>query len=259
MAPIITITTDFGTRDGYVAQMKGVMLGIRSNATIIDCTHDIEPFSILEAALVINGASHYYPPGTVHVVVVDPDVGSGRRGVAVNSGDQIFVGPDNGVFSLVIRKAPCVMREIANPDFMLPCPHPTFHGRDVFAPAAAALAGGKPFDELGPLVVNPVVLHLPTPTAIADGIKGTVIHVDRFGNVTSNIQGTMMDQDDLRVIAAQTVIRGMSRFFAEVAEGKPVALVNSFGYLEIAVNRGNAAEVLGLAKGDEILVRWDRE
>jgi S-adenosyl-L-methionine hydrolase (adenosine-forming) len=256
-APLITLTTDFGTRDGFVAQMKGVILGINPRARLIDGTHDIEPFSVLEGALVLKGISPHFPRGTIHVAVVDPGVGSKRRGVVLCTKEQTYVGPDNGLFSLIMSdNGSCVMREIQNRDYMLPEPHPTFHGRDIFAPVAAHLSAGKAFEEVGPLVHDPIMLSIPTATMSAAGLEGAVIYVDRFGNLTSNIDKTMLSKIVGTVGVGDVTIQGLGCFFGEVPEGEPMALINSFGLLEIAVNQGNAAQVLGIGKDEPVRVFW---
>ncbi len=237
--------------------MKGAILGINPAVRLIDATHNIPPFSILEGALVLKGMCPYFPIGTLHLAVVDPGVGSDRRGIVIRAGGQTFVGPDNGLFSLVVTgHKTCEIREIQNPDFMRPEPHPTFHGRDVFAPTAAHLSAGRPYYEVGPLVDNPVTLSIPLVENNARGLKGAIIYVDRFGNLTSNIDSAMLTGTVGTVCLGNVIIQGLSRFFGEVSVGEPVALINSFGLLEIAVNRGNASQMLGIVKNEPIKVFW---
>jgi S-adenosyl-L-methionine hydrolase (adenosine-forming) len=256
-APLITLTTDFGTRDGFVAQMKGVILGIDPRARLIDVTHDIEPFSVLEGALVLKGLSPHFPGGTIHVAVVDPGVGSKRRAIVLCTPEQTYVGPDNGLLSLIMSDdGACIVREIQNPDYMLPEPHPTFHGRDVFAPIAAHLSAGRPFEEVGPLVDDPIMLSIPTVKENAAGLEGAVIYVDRFGNVTTNIDKAMLNKIVGKICVGNVTIQGLGRFFGEVPEGEAIALINSFGLLEIAANQGNAAQVLGIGKDEPVRVFW---
>jgi S-adenosylmethionine hydrolase len=255
--PLITLTTDFGTRDGFVAQMKGGILRINPRARLIDVTHDIEPFSVLEGALVLKGISAYFPGGTIHVAVVDPGVGSKRRGIVLRTEEQTYVGPDNGLFSLIMSdNEACIMREIQNPDYMLAEPHATFHGRDIFAPVAAHLSAGKPLEEVGPLVHDPIMLSIPTVKENAEGLEGAVIYVDRFGNLTSNIDKTKLSKILGTVCVGNVTIRGLSRFFGEGPKGEAIALINSFGLLEIAINQGNAAQVLGIGKDEPVRVFW---
>jgi hypothetical protein len=258
--PLITLTTDFGTRDGYAAQMKGVVLGINPNVKLIDVTHDIDPFSILEAALVLKGVSRYYKPGVIHVAVVDPGVGSSRRGIVAAADGRFYVGPDNGIFSLVLGAAQSKeVREIRNPLLVLDKPHPTFHGRDVFAPVAAHLSLGARFDSIGPLVRDPVSFSIAAPELHETQGQGEVIYIDRFGNLTTNIEGGMLSRPVLSVRLCDVEIRGLSRFYGEAPPGQPLALINSFGYLEIAVNGGNAARELGVDRGERVILVFRRE
>lgn len=255
---IITLTTDFGTRDGFAGQMKGVILRIHLEASVVDVTHDIEPFDVMGAALVLKGMSSYYPDGSVHVAVVDPGVGSERRGIAVRWKGQTYVGPDNGLFTFVPGSPDrWEVREIANPEFMLADPHPTFHGRDVFAPAAAWLARGREFSQVGPRISDPVLLSVPHVEENDDGIAGQIIYTDRFGNLSSNITAEMLRSRSARVSIRDMTIRGISRCFAEAEEGRVVALINSFGFLEIGINKGNAAQSLGLSRGTPVRVAWE--
>jgi S-adenosyl-L-methionine hydrolase (adenosine-forming) len=257
---VITLSTDFGTRDGFTGQMKGVILRIHPEATLVDVTHDLEPFDVVGAALVLKGVSGYYPKGCTHVAVVDPQVGSERRGIAVRCSGQTYVGPDNGLFTFVLGPpGSWEAREIANPALVLTDPHPTFHGRDIFAPVAAWLAKGCDFAEVGPRVSDPVVLNVPQPQETADGIGGQIIYVDRFGNLSSNIPAERLLHRIIgRVRIGDVTIDGISHFFAEAEEGRAIALVNSFGFLEIAVNRGNASQSLGVSRGAPVRVVWDK-
>ncbi len=257
MSSLITLTTDFGTRDGYVAQMKGVILGINPEARLIDVTHDIESFGVMEAALVIKGLSEYFLAGTIHVAVVDPGVGSNRRGVVMRLDERFYVGPDNGLFSLVFARSDLrEVREISNSNLFLPKAHPTFHGRDIFAPVAAHLSLGGVLEAVGPAIEDPVMLAIPQPIQTENGIEGEVIYIDRFGNITSNIEAGMLSRPVDSVQIAGQEINGINKFFSEVPAGSPVALINSFGFLEIAVNLGNASMNLGVQKGSRVKVNW---
>jgi hypothetical protein len=260
LKPVITLTTDFGHRDGFAAQMKGVMLTINPNAVIIDVTHEIEAYSALQGALALRGVASYFPPGTIHVAVVDPGVGGERRCIAAQCEGQVFIGPDNGLFSLVFpRSGGYEVRNIANPDYMLPRPHPTFHGRDIFAPCAAHMSLGRPFQDVGPIVCNPEMLELPLVCRFADRLEGQVIHVDRFGNLVSNIEAADLVRAVDRTLVGGVEIHGLSRFFSEAAVAQPLGLINSFGLLEIAVNRGHAGAALGVGVGDKVTVYWRDE
>ena len=260
MHSIITLTTDFGTRDGFAGQMKGVILGINPSVRLIDVTHDIRPFSVMEGALVLKGLSRYFPPETIHVGIVDPGVGSGRRNMVLRAERHYYVGPDNGLFSWILcSDKQWEAREIQNPDFTLPDPHPTFHGRDVFAPVAAHLSTGKDFASVGPVLDHPVVLSVPPVIQTPGGIEGRIIHIDRFGNLFSNIEERLLTRTVKTIEAGNTRINGISRFFSEAPEGVAVAVINSFGLLEIAVNRGEAASALGIGIDAQVGIRWDEE
>jgi len=255
MGSVITLTTDFGTKDGFVGQMKGVVLKINPQAILIDVTHDIAPFSVLEGALVLRGVSRYFAGDTIHLGVVDPGVGSARRDTVVRAGNQFFVGPDNGLFSLVISSFETwEAREIRNTEYCLDNPHPTFHGRDVFAPVAAHLSAGKDLETVGPVVNDPVMLSIPSPRISGGTVEGEVIYIDRFGNLSTNIDAGMLNRAVSTVHVGNTTINGLSRFFSEVADGGALALINSFGFLEIAVNRGDASQELGIRCGVSVTV-----
>jgi S-adenosyl-L-methionine hydrolase (adenosine-forming) len=257
MLPLITITTDFGTKDGFVAQMKGVISGINGQVRIVDVTHDIKPFSITEGALVLKGISGYFPDGTIHVAVVDPGVGGDRRGVVLHSHGSYYVGPDNGLFSFLLSDdTPWQMRAIENPSLMLKEPHPTFHGRDVFASTAAHLSKGLFLQDVGRRVVDPVTIDIPRIEEIPDGIEGRIIHIDRFGNLTTNVDAGTLDRPIESAKAGDVTIRELSRFFGQVRAGEPLALINSFGFLEIAVNQGDASKELQLGIGDPVTITW---
>ncbi len=257
LAAIITLTTDFGTRDGYVGQMKGAILSVHPNAAIVDVTHDIEPYTILPAALVLKQIFRTFPEGTVHVGVVDPGVGGPRRGIAGKADGSCFVGPDNGLFSLILSAAENVqIRSISVTPPEHAAPHPTFHGRDVFAPIAAGLASGRSFEQIGPLIDDPERIDLPRPKVTSAGITGEIIFADRFGNLTTNIRSDLIFNQSLRVIAGGREIPGLLSYFEQVEPGRALALLNSFDLLEIAVNRGNALQDLGLGPGDRVEVLW---
>lgn len=257
MPHIVTLMSDFGTHDGYVGQMKGVILNIDPSAVLVDVTHDIEPFAVLEGALVLKGISKYFGHETIHLAVVDPGVGSTRRGIVARIDGRLYVGPDNGLFSLVLASARSAeVREIRNTEMTVPNPHPTFHGRDLFAPVAGHLSAGARFESVGPPVSDPVTLSIDPPRVVENGLDGEVIHVDRFGNLTTNMDAEMLTRPVRRIEMGDVSIPGLSMFFGQVPEGEPLALINSFGFLEIAVNRGNAAKSLGVGKGSRLLVRF---
>ena len=257
MNKIITLTSDFGYRDGFVAQMKGVVLGINPNVRLIDTTHDIEPFSMLSAALVLNGFYRYFPEGSIHLVVVDPGVGSDRRCIVVSSQGHYFVGPDNGVFSFIYADDNFAeVREIQDRGLITQKPHPTFHARDIFAPVAAHLSKGTDFGEIGCLISNPERINFPRVVEIERGIEGKVIHIDRFGNLSVNIQSIMLERPIKEICLGSLTIQKLSRTFSDVSDHESVALINSFGLLEIAMNRASAADRLGVGIGARVRVIW---
>ncbi len=244
---IVTLTTDFGTRGGYAAQMKGVILRYNPAAVLVDVSHDIPPRDVRSAAFVLMVSCGAFPSGTVHVVVVDPGVGGPRRALCVITPEGFFLGPDNGVLSWALRGRRVLRRfSVTNPEHILPMTSPTFHGRDIFAPAAAHLSrGGEPGD-LGRSSPRPVALIFPAVRGVRGGFEGEVIHRDTFGNLITNIRGDLLSgAHGWRIAAGPAVIRGVSRTYSDVPEGRALALVGSSGFLEVSVNGGSAGAVLG--------------
>jgi hypothetical protein len=245
---IVTLLTDFGTADGYVAEVKGVLLSRAPGCAVVDLTHDIEPGDVAAAAWAIARAWRTFPPGTVHLCVVDPGVGTARRAIAVEADRRFLVGPDNGLFSKVFEAGP--VRVVAMP--VPPHAAPTFHGRDVFAPAAAALARGEPLDALGTILPDPVRLAAPRHTVVGEQVVGEVVHVDRFGTLVTSIPAARIAEHAAVRIGAYDLV--LSTTFADVGTGEPVAFVGSGGTLEIAVRDGRADAVLGQGRGAEVRV-----
>ncbi len=271
---LISLTTDFGLRDHYVGVMKGVIAEIAPDAKLVDVTHEIPPQDLRAAAYVLWSSLPYFPADSVHLVVVDPGVGSARRAIASQTAWGVLVAPDNGVCSYVWAAAPPILTvELDNPHYRRAAVSHTFHGRDIFAPAAAYLASGTPLAELGRPVQAPV--RLPTP-AISVGeveICGEVIYVDHFGNAVTSIgrlvwDGAMVHLDPAfgeagrRIVAVGRVtvraagrdLGPIRRTYSETSPGEPLALVGSEGMLEIAVNQGSGAQVLELQPGDPVEV-----
>lgn len=245
MRPLITLLTDFGTADGYVAEMKGVLYSLASDVQVVDLSHDVPPQDVELARLTLARYWRRFPTGTVHLAVVDPGVGTARACLAVESDRRFLVGPDNGVLSPALLLADA--RAVS-----LPVPSTasrTFHGRDVFAPAAAALIRGASLDDLGPTADAPVVRRTKEAVRREDGaVLGEVIAIDRFGNAITNLLGARSG-----VVAAggrPVPIRGT---YADVAAGAAVAISGSTGLLEIAVREGSAATVLGLTRGSTVV------
>ena len=255
---LLTLTTDFGARDAYVAAMKGIILHIDPTLHLVDVTHDIAPQDIMEAAFVLRNAFPYFPGGTVHLVVVDPGVGTARRAVALRKDGQVFVGPDNGLFSLLLDGAPPDdVVELDRPVFWrVPKPDPTFHGRDVFAPVAAHLAAGHPLTAVGSPIPSLTPLHWALPVVDEQGVQGWVVHIDRFGNCITNIVRQALTPEARRVkcYVGSTILPAIHRTYGDVASGEPLALFGSNGFLEIAVHAGNASELLGIRKGDTVKI-----
>ena len=267
---IITLLTDFGTRDAYAGIMKGVILSITPSAVIVDITHHIDPQDILQAAYVIKSSYRYFPQGTVHVVVVDPGVGSDRTIVALDMMGHIFLAPDNGVLTLVMDqgKMDSLVRVENTRYFLHPVSH-TFHGRDIFAPVAAHLCRGMDIKNLGP-PLDPhhlTRLNIDKPRLSGtDRLVGTVVCFDGFGNCISNIDQTHLKDIDavgsgrkLEIKIGNTSIKGLSSSYRDTKIRQPLAIMGSFGYLEIALNQGNARRALGISKGDPIILEYGQE
>lgn len=258
VAPILTLTTDFGTRDAYVAAMKGVILSRCPDVRLVDVTHQITPQEVLEGAFVLQGAVAHYPAGTIHLVVVDPGVGTHRRAVALRHGDQRFVGPDNGLFALLLDGAPPdELVVLDRPAFWrTPEPSATFHGRDIFAPVAAHLAAGRALTDVGTPADALEPMHWALPIADEQGVQGWVIHIDRFGNCITNISRSLFEERRahrrVKCYAGSTVLKDVQTTYGAVAAGEALTLFGSSGFLEIAVNAGNAAKLLGIRKGASV-------
>jgi len=252
---LITLTTDFGTQDGYVAAMKGVMLSATPTLRFVDLTHEVAPQDVMEAAFLLKTAAWEFPPGTVHLVVVDPGVGTDRRPVAIRAGGHYFVGPDNGLFSLLLDGDPIDAGVTLDPAQISPGERlsPTFHGRDLFAPAAARIAAGGALHELGAALDELTALHWALPIPDTEGIRGWVVHIDHFGNCITNIPRTLLEeQRHGRAVACYVgtgVVRGLQQTYGAVEKGEPLLVVGSSDFLEIAVNSGNAATMLNIRKG----------
>jgi S-adenosyl-L-methionine hydrolase (adenosine-forming) len=253
MSAIITLTTDFGDADGYVGAMKGVILSLAPHATVIDISHAVPAQQVRHAARVLATAAPFFPPGTIHVAVVDPGVGSQRRGIALQTPTAMFVGPDNGLFSPFLRAGiACVA--LTNPAAHHHPVSATFHGRDIFAPVAAHLSNDMPLAALGPAVDDPVMWSEPQPQRLPGGrLRAQVIYVDRFGNLVTNV-GPLSGGGDVRVRIGGTALL-VRRTYANVEPGELVALIGSSGYLEIAVRDGSAAERLGMDVGAPVEIQ----
>jgi S-adenosylmethionine hydrolase len=276
---VVTLTTDFGTADGYVAAMKGVILSIAPGVHLVDISHEVTPHDVREAAFVLYTACSCFPHQTVHMAVVDPGVGGGRRALAVRTAAGTFVGPDNGVFTYVMeRQGADQVVEIAELRYALDRVSGTFHGRDVFAPAAAHLASGTPLDALGPPIDDPVLLDDPLLEVGSGQVRGEVLHIDRFGNAITSIgllawsgeelrlepafgqgrgrEGPVLPAREAVTSAGEWEVTGIHRTYAEAQPGQPLALVGSGQLLEIALREGSGARELGLEVGAPVVVHW---
>lgn len=266
--PIVCLLTDFGLRDGYVAAIKGVIYSIAPDVNIIDISHEIDPFSISSGAYVLYSVVPYFPPDTVFVAVVDPGVGTDRRGIIIRSCGRIFIGPDNGLFSWVLTDR---MAEVFSIDtdgisssYVSHEISSTFHGRDIFAPLAARIAMGADIQSLAmPTEVPPIISEWITPGESPISLTGQVIHIDRFGNIVTNITKELFSNWRRRYLEprAKFVVEVKSfkvlikKTYGEVPEGELIALWGSSGHLEISVNRGHAANRLSLSYMEQVRIR----
>ncbi len=267
MQAIITLTTDYGARDAFAASVKGVILKINPQAQIVDISNEISPQDIWEAAYTLRSAYRYFPKGTVHLAVVDPGVGSGRKPIIVVTESYYFVGPDNGLFSLIYQEAERLrVHHITSTHYFLPNPGPTFHGRDIFAPVAGWLAKGIPSGNFGEEITDYMKLNIPAPKTTANSIEGHIVHIDRFGNIITNITykdiraifSEGMDLSATSVSVAGKEIRGFKKFYAEAAPGEPGAIINSSGDLEIFLFKQNARAALSVKRGEAVRLMVSR-
>ena len=266
---ILSLLTDFGLQDPFVGVMKGVILGIAPDAALVDLTHAIARHDVAAGARALAHAVPSFPPGSVHLAVVDPGVGSTRAALAIQAqGPQWLVGPDNGLLGWAadaLGGAQMVV-QLDRPQFHLPKPSPTFHGRDIFAPVAAHLARGVPLAAVGTPVAQWIHLPVSQPLTTSDGLRAHVVHVDVFGNLLTDLSATRL-QTWLAGRSPHAVTwavgpchwRRLAQTFSDVEEGAPVAYVGSDGWVELAVRNGNAANVLGAAAGAHVEVGWASE
>jgi S-adenosyl-L-methionine hydrolase (adenosine-forming) len=258
--PVITLMTDFGIKDGNVGVMKGVIWGITPEAQISDLSHMVQAQNIREAAYILGRSAPYFPKGTVHVVVVDPGVGTARRPMAARIGDWFYVGPDNGTLTAWLERAEaedwsCEFVQLDKPKYWLPVVSHVFHGRDIFSPVAAHLARGVALSDMGAPFLDPVRLNLPKPEKTSGGWRGEIAHIDHFGNLASNIRvehlgAAFVQKDGIVVRLNGTEVRGMVDTFGERPAGELVALLGSTGNLILSVVNGDAASLLHAEVGD---------
>lgn len=251
---IITLLSDFGTRDGFAAAMKGVMLEIAPDARLVDASHEVMAGDVYAGAWALAQYWRLFPAGTVHLAVVDPGVGGPRKAIAVEADSRYVVAPDNGLVTRVIRSAADWRAvEVTQPAYARSTVSATFHGRDVFAPAAAHLAAGVRLDRLGPVAAAIEMLDIEDPARVAGGVAGSVAHVDRFGNLITDIPGDWIEAEWQVRLEEETIGR-LRRTYSDVSEGEAVAVIGSRGTLEIAIRGGSAAEGLGASRGARVRV-----
>jgi len=261
--PVITLLTDFGNKDPYVAEMKAVILTICPEATIVDISHEVEKFNIRMGAFFLASSANFFPKGTIHVGVVDPGVGTKRRAIVVETDKDLFVGPDNGLLMLAAeRQGLKNIYSIQNTDYMLPKISYTFHGRDIFSPVAAHLALGVPASAVGPKIEDYVLPDFAKPSVDGEVIVGEVLHVDGFGNVITNfsedfLRGFGLNEGDLIDVSVneRSFRLRLCKAYGEVEKGELLAIFDSYGFLEFSVNLGNASNSLGAKIGDKVKIK----
>ncbi len=261
--PLVTLLTDFGTADTCVGSMKGVILGINPEARIVDLTHDVPVHNIRSGSYLLHTATRYFPSGAIHVAVVDPGVGSARRPILVSTSTQHFFAPDNGLLSDVLAEEPdAEIRELTAQKYFLAALGPTFHGRDLFAPAAAWLTQGEPLDAFGPRITDAVRFEIRRPVMDKGRLIGEVRHIDRFGNLITNIgHAELRDLTDMdnwlgvQVKVGKATVTGLQRCYADAKPKKPAALVNSDGRLELFCKQARADTCAKAKLGDRVEVR----
>jgi S-adenosylmethionine hydrolase len=255
--PIITLTTDFGTRDGYSGAVKGVIKRINPDAEVVDITHQIEPFDVLSAAITLNNFYRYFPPGSIHLVVVDPGVGSQRQPLLLKSEDFYFVGPDNGIFSFVYQSERLTeMVHLTNKEYFLAELSGTFHARDVFAPVAAYLSLGVDPKEFGQTAKECIKLILPEPRYAKKMLSGQIIHIDGFGNLVTNISADLLKRKVTKIVVGRREIKRIARSYFDIPVKQVGALVGSSGFLEIAANQQSAQKILKSKIGTSVKVSF---
>jgi S-adenosyl-L-methionine hydrolase (adenosine-forming) len=257
---MITLTSDFGLKDHYVGTVKGVILSVNPEVRMVDLSHSVQPFDVLDGALTIAQAYRYFPSDTIHMVIVDPGVGTQRRPILVTTEKHVFIAPDNGVLSLVYEREERIsVRHITSEHYFLQPVSATFHGRDIFAPVAGYLSKGVETAKFGDEISDYVRLAAPKPKAINERmLRGVVLKVDQFGNIITNITPAeapalfQAQPPAFKIMVGASEVVKVSQAYADGAPGEPFGILGSMGFLEIAMNRGSAAQVLGAQKGTEV-------
>jgi hypothetical protein len=256
---IISITTDFGYKDPFVGIMKGVIGGINPQARIIDLSHGVAPQDVMGAALILRHSVNHFPRGSIHVAVVDPGVGGARRPILIEAAGNYFIGPDNGVLSLAPgNKEPARIIHLSNPNYHRHPVSATFHGRDIFAPVAAHLSLGIDVTTFGEPVHDFTRIAWPGITQSSGGLHGEIVYIDGFGNLFTNVTERELEDlpvDKLAISVGDVVIQGLTAYYSAGGKGSCIALINSWGLLEVAVYQGNAQQHCGARIGDKIHIR----
>lgn len=250
-SPIIVLTTDFGSSDNYVGILKGIIAGLNNRARIIDNTHDVPSYNINSCRYVLETSYKYYPRGTIHLAVVDPGVGTGRKALLIESKDYFFIGPDNGSFSFLHKKDIKRIISIKNRKYFLKEVSSTFHARDIFAPVAGYLSLGILPDEFGSKITSIKRLNPNKIRKTKSGLTGDIIHIDSFGNIVTSFRLNNLPDGSFLIYLGRNKIGRLRKNYGSVKEGAPVAYLNSFGYLEIAVNSGSAADYFSVDYGSK--------
>lgn len=260
---IITLLTDFGTKSGYTACVKGVILRINPKVQIVDITHQINPFDVWEACFVLSNFYQYFPKDTIHLVVVDPGVGSPRKAILLRTEKYFFLGPDNGVFSYVFDKEKILeIKNITNQKYFIGKPSFTFHARDIFAPVAGYISLGVKIDEFGPDAKDCYKFRIPSPGIYKDKIVGEIIYVDKFGNLITNIDQNLVDsftkKGSFEIVFKKRRIKKISLSYFEGRRKEILAILGSSGLLEISSFEGNAQKILSGRIGDKVKIEFKR-
>lgn len=259
-AKIITLTTDFGYQDYYVSAMKAVIVGISPNVRLIDISHGIPAQDVMAGAWILKNTAFLYPEGSIHLAVIDPGVGTSRKPIVVKLNNHFFVGPDNGLFSLLGSTTGAEVYEINNPEYIGKSISTTFHGRDIFAHCAAHLANEVAIESFGPTLEALYTYRWAEPISDKEGIQGWVVHIDAFGNLITNIPGSLINETShgFKIYAGTSILNKIVCTYGEVEQGDAVAYIGSSNMLEIAVNMGNAAELLNITKGAPVSIVYKK-
>jgi S-adenosylmethionine hydrolase len=254
---IITLLTDFGTKDGYIGAVKGVIKRINPQAEIVDITHDLDFYDVLGTAFALNNFYKYFPKGTIHLAVVDPGVGGLRQAILIRAGEFSFVGPDNGIFSFIYQREDLTdIIVISNKKYSLAEISSTFHARDIFAPVAAYLSLGIKINEFGSPAKECMKFIIPQPESKGESLRGQIIHIDRFGNLITNIAVDLLEKKKTEIVVGKRKIKGISRSYFEIKEKRLGALVGSSDFLELAVDQGSAQKLLKAKIGDPVRINF---